>query len=108
MVILAYLLDNQTVKHMPLGGSGAEMQKSLRDNRNLGHRRKPLKQLLEENTPISTNKIEYTFKQATPEEMLLLKKKVVRDKRRSICLRVIAFITLTLLGILLLQFVFSM
>lgn len=92
---------------MPLGGSGAEMQKSVRNNRNLLHRRKSLKHLLSENAPISTKKREYTYKEATQEEMLLLKKKVARDKRRSIGLRALTFVILVLLGAYTLQLIFT-
>lgn len=92
---------------MPLGGSGSEMLNSVKNNRKLSHRRKPLKQLLNENAPVNSNKVEYTFKKATPEEMALLKKKIARDNRRSIVLRAITFITLTMLGAYALKLLFT-
>ncbi len=92
---------------MPLGGSGSEMLNSVKNNRKLSHRRKPLKQLLSENAPINTQKVEYTFKKATPEEMALLKQKIARDKRRSIVLRSILLITLTILGAYVLNLLFT-
>ena len=92
---------------MPLGGAGSEMQKSVKNNRNLVHRRKSLQELYKENSSGKRETTKYTFKEPSPEELASIRAKAKRNKLVNMLFRAFLLLGSFMLGAYFIKLLFT-